>query len=149
VRTLGDLFPYPDGYSAWAGDCADADPEGKDGSGVAYWEGATREQALETAPAGSAAGTVTLRTVQVSFTDLAASGQTYDVVAVHVPDNGCPGGHQYTVASFSTAGVADVALPYGTWTFEVPGADPSAGTWPAVTLDPRISGSAVVNVEVV
>jgi hypothetical protein len=148
VRTVANLFPYSDGYSVWAGSCSDADPEGEDGSGVAFWEGATRESVLETPPAGSASGPVPLRTVQVSFVDLAASGQTYDVMAVHPPDNGCPGGEQYTVATFTGSGVADVALPYGTWTFEVADATPNSGAWPAVTIDPRIPGSSVVSVEV-
>jgi prepilin-type N-terminal cleavage/methylation domain-containing protein len=148
VRTLDSLFPYDDGYAVWAGDCSDADPEGEDGSGVAYWEGATRETALETAPAGAASGLVTLRTVQISFLDLSASGQPFDVVAVHVADNGCPSGQQYTVASFTDSGLADVALPFGTWTFEVPGATAPSGTWPAVTIDPRIPGTSVVTVEI-
>ena len=65
IRTIGNLFPYEDGYAAWAGDCADADPEGKDGSGVAFWDGATRDTAFETAPGGTATGAVTMPTVEV------------------------------------------------------------------------------------
>jgi hypothetical protein len=147
LRTLTNLYPYPDGYAVWTGDCADADPEGEDNSGIAYWEGATREDALETAAGGTASGSATLRTVQVIYNDPSAPATQRDVVAVHDPDNGCPGGHQYTVASFTGTGTADVALPYGTWTFQVPGATPSGGSWFTVTIDPRVTGTVTVNVD--
>jgi hypothetical protein len=48
IRTVGNLYPYADGYEAWAGSCADADPEGKDGNGLAFWPGATRDPWLST-----------------------------------------------------------------------------------------------------
>ena len=41
-RTLTNLFPFNSGYDAWGGDCADADPEGKNTSNVAYWPTASR-----------------------------------------------------------------------------------------------------------
>ena len=148
IRSVGNLFPYSDGYAAWAGSCADADPEGEDGGGVAYWEGATRETALETAPAGTVTGQVNLRTVELGFLDLSLPAETHDVVAIHEPDNGCPSGEQYTVATFSGAGVGTIALPYGTWRFEVPSASPSGGVWFTVTVDPRISGTISANVEI-
>jgi prepilin-type N-terminal cleavage/methylation domain-containing protein len=147
IRTVGNLFPYPDGYAAWGGDCADADPEGEDGSGVAYWEGAARDTAHETEPGGSAAGNVTLPTVEVRYGDSSAAPGTHDVVAVHDADNGCPSGHQYTVATFSGPGTALVALPYGTWTFMVPGGTSYSGSWLTVTVDPRVSGTTSVNVD--
>ena len=46
LRTLTNLFPYNDGFDAWAGDCADADPEGKNASNVLYWPGASRDTTL-------------------------------------------------------------------------------------------------------
>jgi prepilin-type N-terminal cleavage/methylation domain-containing protein len=147
LRTIGNLFPYEDGYAAWAGDCADADPEGKDGSGVAFWDGATREAALETAPGGTATGTVTMPTVEVRYGDTSSSSGTRDIVAVHAADNGCPSGRQYTVATLLGPGSTLVAIPYGTWTFEVLTASPYGGTWSTVTVDPRVSGTSVVNVD--
>jgi hypothetical protein len=147
IRTLGNLFPYQAGYAAWAGDCADADPEGEDGSGIAYWEGATRDAVYETSPGGTASGSVTLPTVEVRYGDISASSGTQDIVAVHDADNGCPSGRQYTVATFSGPGSTLVALPYGTWTFEILTASPYGGTWSTVTVDPRVSGTSVVNVD--
>jgi prepilin-type N-terminal cleavage/methylation domain-containing protein len=147
-RTVGNLYPYPDGYDLWAGDCADADPEGKSGSGVAFWDGATRDTTLGTEPGGTASGTVNLRTVNLTFVDLTTPTVAHSVVAVHDPDNGCPAGEQYTVATFTGSGVTDVALPNGTWTFQVPGASATGGTWFTVTVDPRITGPAAVNVSI-
>lgn len=147
IRTIPNLFPYTEGYSAWAGSCADADPEGKDGNGLAFWAGATRDTELQTQPGGTASGTVNLPTVQVRYGDSAVSAGTVNVVAVHDADNGCPTGLQYTVATFNAAGQALVALPYGVWTLTVPGHTPLSGSWPTVTLDPRITGGYVANVD--
>jgi prepilin-type N-terminal cleavage/methylation domain-containing protein len=147
LRTVGNLYPYEDGYAVWAGDCADADPEGKDGSGVAFWPGATRAAALQTSPGGTASGPVTMQTIEVRYGDSSASSGTRDVVAVHDADNGCPTGQQYTVATFNGPGTALVALPYGTWTFKILTASPYGGTWSALTVDPRVTGPSVVNVD--
>jgi type II secretory pathway pseudopilin PulG len=147
IRTVPNLFPYAEGYSAWVGSCADADPEGKDGNGLAYWDGATRGTELQAQPGGTASGTVNLPTVEVRYGDSAVSAGTVDVVAVHDADNGCPTGLQYTVATFTGAGSALVALPYGVWTLQVPGHTPLSGSWPTVTLDPRVTGMSVANVD--
>jgi hypothetical protein len=102
----------------------------------------------ETQPGGSAAGQVDLPTIDLVYLDFSLPADTRDVVAIHEPDNGCPSGVQYTVATFSGSGTAQIALPYGTWRFEVPGETPSGGTWFTVTVDPRISGPTIANVEV-
>ncbi len=147
IRTVPNLFPYAEGYSAWAGSCADADPEGNDGNGVAYWDGATRDTELQTQPGGNASGNVNLPTVEVQYGVNAASAGSVDVIAVHDADNGCPTGLQYTVGTFTGPGTALVALPYGVWTLQVPGHTPLSGSWPTVTLDPRVSGGYVANVD--
>jgi hypothetical protein len=148
IRSVGNLFPYEEGYSAWAGSCADADPEGEDGNGLAYWEGATRETEVQSLPGGTATGQINLATVTVNVTGL-LPGTPVDLVAVHDADNGCPSGLQYTLGSFTGAGTAVVALPYGLWTLQVEGMTPSLGSWPTVTLDPRTSGAPVdVDVDV-
>jgi prepilin-type N-terminal cleavage/methylation domain-containing protein len=147
IRTVGDLFPYSDGYTAWVGDCADADPEGQDGNGLAYWPGASRATEVQTSPGGTAVATVDLPTVELRYGDLSASAGSVDVVAVHDADNGCPTGEQYTVGTFAGPGSSLVALPYGTWTFTVPSATPYGGSWPTVSLDPRAGGGFVVNVD--
>ncbi|MGZ4802643.1 MAG: carboxypeptidase regulatory-like domain-containing protein [Acidimicrobiia bacterium] len=147
IRTVGNLFPYSDGYAAWAGGCADADPEGKDGNGLAFWPGATRAPELQADPGGTVSGTVDLPSFQLRYGDLSAASGTHNIVAVHNADNGCPTGLQYTVGTFNGPGSSLMALPYGTWTFSVTGASPYGGSWPTVTLDPRVSGVSVVNVD--
>lgn len=152
IRTIGNLFPYAEGYTAWAGSCADADPQGQDGNGLAFWDGATRETELQTQPGGNAIGTVNLPTVNLPTVDLrygdsSASVGSVSIVAVHDADNGCPTGLQYTLGTFNGPGTALVALPYGVWTLTVPGQTPLSGTWPTVTLDPRITGGYVANVD--
>ena len=147
TRTLTNLYPFNDGYDAWAGDCADADPEGTDASGVLYWPGATRPDTFAVDPNTATSGTITMPTVQVNFTR--ASGTTsVNVVAVHASgDPRCASGETLTVASFTTNGSTTVALPYGTWTLQVTGKTP-VGSWPVVTLDPRSSSTVTANVNI-
>ena len=147
IRTVGNLFPYSDGYSAWVGSCADADPEGKDGNAVAFWPGASRDTELQASPGGSASGTVSMPTVSLIYGSLSALSGAHNVVAVHAADNGCPTGLSYTVGTFSGPGTSLIALPYGTWTLTVPGATSFTGSWPTVTLDPRVPGVFVANVD--
>jgi prepilin-type N-terminal cleavage/methylation domain-containing protein len=147
ARTIGNLFPYPDGYGVWAGTCADADPIGADGNGLAFWPGATRETELDTDPGGIATGTVNLPTVELNYGAVSISAGTHSVVATHAADNGCPTGLTYTVGTFSGPANTLIALPYGTWTFTVTGASPYGGAWPTVTLDPRVTGNFVANVD--
>jgi hypothetical protein len=147
IRTVGNLFPYSDGYAAWAGSCADADPEGKDGAGLAFWPGATRETELQTSPGGNATGGVSLPTVELRYGDLSTATGSHSIVAVHDADNGCPTGLQYTLGTFTGASSTLIALPYGTWTFQVVGASPYGGTWTTVDLDPRVTTGFVANVD--
>ncbi len=147
IRTIGNLFPYSDGYGAWAGTCADADPQGVDGNQLAYWPGATRENEFVTAPGGTVSGTVAFPTVDLRYGSLSAPSGTRTITAVHDADNGCVTGLTYTLASWNGPQNALVALPYGTWTFTISGASPYGGAWPTVDLDPRVSGNFVVNLD--
>jgi type II secretory pathway pseudopilin PulG len=147
IRTIGNLYPYSDGYEAWAGSCADADPEGKDGNGLAFWSGASRADGFDASPATSTTGTVTMPTVELHYGDTSVSTGTHNIIAVHDADNGCPTGLSYTVGTFSGAATTLVALPYGTWRFMVSGGSAYGGSWPTVALDPRVSGNVVVHVD--
>jgi type II secretory pathway pseudopilin PulG len=147
IRTVGNLYPYADGYEAWVGSCADADPEGKDGNGLAFWSGASRADAFDTSPASTATGTVTMPTVELHYGDSSFTSGTHSIIAVHDADNGCPTGLQYTVGTFSAATTSLVALPYGTWTFKVVGGSAFSGSWPVAQLDPRVSGNTIVHVD--
>lgn len=147
TRTLANLYPFSDGYEAWAGDCADADPEGKDASGDPYWPGAVRSDPFAVDPNTTTTGTVTMPTVQVNFTR--ASGTTaVNLVAVHASgDPRCSSGSTLTAATFTVSGSTTIALPYGTWTLQISGKTP-VGSWPTVTLDPRSSSTVNANVNI-
>jgi type II secretory pathway pseudopilin PulG len=145
-RTLTNLFPFNDGYDAWAGDCADADPEGKNASNVLYWPGASRDATLEVDPGTATSGTVDAASVLVNFTRTSGSGAV-SVVAVHAADPKCTSGETLTVASFTVNASTTIALPYGTWTLQISGKTP-VGSWPVVTLDPRVTTTATANVKI-
>jgi prepilin-type N-terminal cleavage/methylation domain-containing protein len=139
ARTVGGLFPYGDGYHVWAGECADADPEGLQADGITpFYPGATRDPALSVTPGGTTAGTVTLPTADVIVTGpngiTPVAGAT--VVARHPADNGCAGGEQYTLGVTDATGTVPASLPYGDWEFTVNGRTPAGGTWPTKVLAP-------------
>ncbi len=147
-RNLTDLYPFNDGYDAWAGDCADADPEGKDSGGNPYWPGAQRADPLTVNPAATTTGTVALPTLRVRFNQSGAPDGTDTIVAVHSPDSRCASGSTLTLTTFATnSGTALVALPYGTWTIRAIGKSPS-GSWPSVTLDPNVGSIIDANVNI-
>lgn len=127
TATAGPLFPFAAGYTAWAGDCADADP----GSGA-------RGPAFTTDPGSNGTGTLTLPGVDVAArsatTGLPLVGVT--VVATHAAEGapqGCSTARSYPLPGTTDAqGVVRAALPYGTWALAVSG-QPQSGT---VTLTP-------------
>lgn len=132
-------WPYPDGLIAWAGDCADADPQAASG---------TRQAPFTTAPGQTTAAAVTTAPLDVvvrNSSGTAVNGAT--VVAVHAADSGCPGpvtdpvdggtaGEALTLPTLTDAnGDTHVSLPYGAWTLKVSG-QRAASTWTNVTLAP-------------
>jgi type II secretory pathway pseudopilin PulG len=146
TRALSNLFPFNDGYDAWAGDCADADPEGKNASNVSYWPGASRDDPFNVDPAVATSGTVDAASVLVNFTRTSGSGAV-TVNAVHANDPKCTTGETVAVASFTVNASTTVALPYGTWTLQISGKTP-VGSWPVVVLDPRSTGTVTANVKI-
>lgn len=149
VRTITSLFPYLDGYQAWTGECADADPEGEksDGSGP-YYPGAQRPEPLPTTPGGITPGTVVAKSVDVHVEDdtgVPLNGAV--VVATHAPDAGCGAGSVLTLGVTDASGDLRAALPYGLWTFEVQNEIPES-VWPSEIMDPRDSSVPFVDVEV-
>lgn len=142
-------WPYPDGLTAWAGSCADADPKAS---------GGTRQDPLPTDPGTTASGTVPTAPVDVVVTTNRGAVVTNGtVVAVHATDSGCAGpvsdpvdggtvGSALTLPTRTDShGVTHVSLPYGTWTIKVSGSRPDK-KWPQVTLT---SGGTTPNVSVV
>jgi len=49
--------------------------------------------------------------------------------------------------NFTVNASTTVALPYGTWTLQITGKTP-VGSWPVVTLDPRVATTATANVKI-
>lgn len=143
------VFPASSGYTAWAGHCADADPEGqKPGNTGPYWPDGERPDTVETPPGATAAATVPLRTLQITLQR--STGVPLDGVsmrAVHPSMNGCTGGVTYTIGTTSGGGQLTVALPYGTWTIRPAGGYSPFGSWPDVAVSPTESG--VISVTVV
>jgi len=129
-RTLGSLFPSSTGYTAVAGACADAD---------------NNVDAVSVNSSGTTTASIPLATVSVQYIEAGSDGPD-DVVAVHAADSGCPSGQTLTIGTVATSvGTLLAALPYGTWTLQVPGHSP-VGSWPTFTLDP--SGPSIVNATV-
>ncbi len=157
IRTITNLFPWPSGYGVWAGDCADADPEGqKPNSGGAFWPGATRAPALQATPGATTTGTVTVPSFTVNVTQTGLAHGPDQISAVHQDtaflatgfhDPGCPGGETVILGSTNSGGLLQAALPYGTWTIQVTGHSP-AGSWPTLVLDPTSASAPTVAVAV-
>jgi hypothetical protein len=113
------------GYQVWAGDCADADPDGTPD----LYPGATRGTPLASSPGGTTAGTASLGAVDVTVrqvvtllplttgpvrnTDVTVSG-------IHGSATGCTAGETLSAAARTDGnGKVRLALPYGTWTVRV------------------------------
>jgi hypothetical protein len=115
-RTIPNLFPFSDGFEVWGGSCLDANPEGVNGSGVAFYPGASRLGPLAMNPGASTAATLSFPEITVTTKtagNVPRSGIT--VVASHAADAGCPAGESYALGTTNASGQVSTALPYGTW----------------------------------
>jgi prepilin-type N-terminal cleavage/methylation domain-containing protein len=150
ARTVNDLFPYADGYQAWGGECADADPEATFAGGSdPIYPGGQRQPAMMVTPGATTAGTVTLATVDILVTDannILIPGET--VTAHHDPDDGCAGGSVLTLGTTDLTGRLRVAIPYAqAWRFEVAGRTPYT-SWPTQLVSPTDATVPLVTVVV-
>ncbi|MCU1427344.1 MAG: hypothetical protein JWL83_1344 [Actinomycetia bacterium] len=152
-RTLANLFPSLEGYQAWAGECADADPAGIKIVGTTtygpYWPGAARDAGIAPPAGGSAAANVAVPSVNLTVkgpTGTPISGAT--VVATHATDNICAAGATHAVGTTNASGQLVGVLPYGTWAISVTGRTAQSGSWPALVLDPNVSSTPSLQVAV-
>jgi hypothetical protein len=147
ARSIGSLFPANDGYTVWAGSCADADPEGQlPNSGGAYWTGGERADPISSPAGATTAGTVAVKTATITVTGtggLPLTGAT--VVATHAPDSVCAAGETHTLGLTDATGSLSAALPFGTWQITVTGHSPVT-TWPSLVLDPTATTTPTVAV---
>ena len=143
IRTVGNLFPYADGYAAWAGELRRRGPGGQ-GRQRARLLGRRdpRRPSSQTDPGGTAsrdrepadgraATTATSRRRAARATSSRCT----------TPDNGCPTGLQYTVGDVQRPGQRRSSrcrtAPGRSRSRARP---PYGGSWPTVTLDPRVTG---------
>lgn len=125
------VVPVPEGYQAWAGDCADANP--------VSWPGGTPPPAISVSAGQTATGTARMVGIVVSG---APAGTP--VYAVHAPDSSCVNG-EYYLLGFG-GGTVQAALPYGRWTLASNStlASPPPGGWTQVSLTPTGPNPVVV-----
>ena len=125
-------YLFPDVYQVWAGTCLDATSV------------ASPALAVDLRPSGADGSTAALPMGSAHLQTSGAAALATTLYAVHAADptasGGCTGGETFSFAV--TAGVADVLLPYGAWTFSstpvpLPGAASAtlaAGSTPTVTV---------------
>lgn len=113
------LFPWPEGYTAWAGTCSDADPAGPPSSG------------LRSASGGATAGqtdavVITLRPLKVSALNASIRALTTlpRVMATSTAAAGCASGDSsLTLGRFAVEPSGDwvlrASLPPGAWSLKV------------------------------
>jgi prepilin-type N-terminal cleavage/methylation domain-containing protein len=161
-RTTLGLFPDPAGFKVWAGNCADADPEGHtppaSPAGPPYYAGATRPAAVAVTPGGTSNTTLNLLSVDVTVNRVSGNPvQNATVTAVHDPDpNSCTTGDSLILGPLQLtngSGTVRVALPYGTWHFTATAPLPVGtmtplGNWTTVTLAPGTPLSTVATATV-
>ncbi|MBV9096717.1 MAG: prepilin-type N-terminal cleavage/methylation domain-containing protein [Frankiaceae bacterium] len=147
VSGVYNAWPYTTGVSVWAGNCADADPQGGFGAApqTPYYSGATRTAPVATVSGQSQSASVIAVPVRVNVTSASNAAVTgLTVIAVHAADPAgtpCASGETLTApVTTASGGITQVLLPYGKWTLQVSGKTLQSGkTWPVVTLDPRVA----------
>lgn len=107
TTTVSGLWPFPDGYSAWAGTCAVNDPA---------TTGGKRAAPVKAGPGQTKTVEVQLKPVRITFLDdddqpVANS----DVVATVLNQAGCKE-KQFSLGKTGADGVVRSALPFGQWT---------------------------------
>jgi prepilin-type N-terminal cleavage/methylation domain-containing protein len=138
-RTISNLFPVTSGYTMWAGDCADADPQGTTSTGP-YWPGGQRANPVALSGSSTTA-TITLPSVTATVQQAGVPLAGAQVTAAHAlpsgqtSDAGCPSGESFSLGTTNASGIVAAALPYGNWTLTVTGRSP-ATSWPTAILDP-------------
>lgn len=133
TRLVTDLFPYPDGYGVWAGECIDNDP---------FFFGGTRP-IVASDPGQPTTGVVPMKRVKILVEDpLGTPLSTVPVVATHAPDSMCVNGYSMDVGTTNSLGIIHVSMPYGAWQLT------AKTTVQDITLDPNGSDPMTVVVVV-
>ncbi len=104
--TVGQLWPNTNGFSAWAGSCADANPTAY---GVAH-------QAF-----AFIAGQSTIAALAVAPVKIRGLPADADVTAFYDGTDPACAGQSFALGKSDILGVLKVGLPYGQWRFQTPG----------------------------
>jgi prepilin-type N-terminal cleavage/methylation domain-containing protein len=107
-RTIGNLFPYPEGYQAWVGACADARPPTATDDAV--------DGPLTTEPGQTTAGTIQMPTVTLQVLRAGVPVPGAAVTAVHDTST-CTS--SFSVGTTDATGTVQAAVPFGRWQFRV------------------------------
>ena len=107
-RTIGNLFPYPEGYEAWAGECSDARPPTATDDAI--------DGPLATAPGQTTTGTIQMPTVTRRVLRAGVGVPGASVTAVHDTTT-CTS--SFVVGTTDATGTVQAAVPFGRWQFRV------------------------------
>jgi len=119
--TVPSLWPSTDGYTAWVGGCADADP-----GTVA----AGRGTPIVVAPGGSSDVNAQLAPVNITVRNTAGVVQPGRTVTV-TSSSTCPAGQNViTLGTTDSTGHLLVSIPFGSWIASTPGASVSPSLIP-------------------
>jgi hypothetical protein len=140
ARTISGLFPFPNGYGVWVGDCIDNDPEGRDGFGAPLYAAGVR-QVAPASPGQTTSMTVNMKLVDVFVEDSFGFPLVDAPVNATHPSDGQCGAYDVDLGLTVAPNVVQTALPYGAWTF-ISG----TGSTPQV-LDPTASDPTTVDVQ--
>ena len=121
TRTISNIFPFPSGYTGWAGSCMDADPEGKNALGP-YYPSSVRGAAVMAS--SSNPPTVTPVMAKIRLVVLTASGASVPGVTpvlTHAGTAPCDFPESFTLGTTNSNGETFASMPWGTWDVTVPG----------------------------
>jgi prepilin-type N-terminal cleavage/methylation domain-containing protein len=110
VRTVNGLFPYPDGYGVWVGECIDNDP--------LFFNGTRPTVASD--PGQVTTANVPMHRVRIEVEEPDGDDVEFaQVVAAHAPDSMCVSGYSITLGTTDDDGELKVSMPYGSWQLTV------------------------------
>ncbi len=126
--TVTGLWPFPDGYSVWAGRCTINDPA---------VTGGTRADPVAPHPGGTEAAPAHWKPLRVTYLDEDSTPVDGALVRATIDDtSGCSGETTFTLGTTDSDGVVESALPYGQWTI---GSSDASPTMVEVSADPVVS----------
>jgi type II secretory pathway pseudopilin PulG len=120
-RTVTNIFPFPSGYTVWAGSCTDADPEGKNAVGP-YYPSSVRGAAVmasSTNPPTVTPVMAKIRVVVLTASGAAVPGVT--PVLTHAGTAPCDFPESFTLGVTNGNGESFASMPWGTWDVTIPG----------------------------